>query len=103
MGEKGLRRNRGRLRGEERYFLDVQSRAVPLTVSIRAELEMAAAASLILQVFVSGTDENSLVYHPRGAVACTDDAQTGASPHSHTHIPLGCCIGVTYTHSKSSA
>ncbi len=53
MRDKGGEKVQRRRRGEDGYFLDVQSRAVRLAVSIRAGQEMAAAAaaSLNLSVF----------------------------------------------------
>lgn len=51
-GRRGVR-DKGREKGaeaEERYILDVQSRGVRLAVSIRAGLEMAAAAATSLNL-----------------------------------------------------
>jgi len=105
-GGRGVELQRWR-RGEKRDFLDVQSRAVRLAVSIRAGQEMAAAASSSpILLFISRT---------RGKIACVSSpwrsslcsyqmmlrqarlsSLSPSLPLSLTHTSLCCCIGFTH-------
>lgn len=53
--------------------------------------------------FFSARMQISLVCHPCGEVARTDDAQTGASPHTHAYTHSHTPLVVLHTHAMSSA
>lgn len=95
-------------RGGIRWVSSRSRAAVALAlVSLRARQEVAAFPNLLTSFSFSARMQISLVCHPCGEVALADDAQTGASPHTHaythTHTHSHTPLVVLHTRAMSSA